>query len=281
MDKLTAINSKDIKVEYKSDNEIVGTREHYHNAYEVAFFIKANIKIFAKNIKYNIGNGDLLFINQYDLHKIVYNNNSEYIRFVLNIKKRYLKNILKEINAQSLLSHLEELKYKKLTTNLEERNHLQYFFNSLNNIKNNNPYPDRKLQEGIIKSQLITLTSQIHNLFQDKQDHPKISNKEKHVYDIIQFLDNNFLENIDLELLSARFHLNKYYISRIFKQVTGFSLIEYIQHKRIIQAQKILKNTNKEISDVCFTCGFNNLQHFYRVFKKITETTPCKFRNKN
>ncbi|HHW49780.1 MAG TPA: helix-turn-helix transcriptional regulator [Clostridiaceae bacterium] len=83
---------------------------------------------------------------------------------------------------------------------------------------------------------------------------------------------------ITLELLSKKFYLSKFYISRIFIEITGFSVFEYLQHRRIIEAQKMLKNSRKEIADICYDCGFNNIQYFYLVFKKMTRTAPYKYR---
>ncbi|HHV96245.1 MAG TPA: helix-turn-helix transcriptional regulator [Clostridiaceae bacterium] len=81
-----------------------------------------------------------------------------------------------------------------------------------------------------------------------------------------------------MESLEKRFHFSKYYLSHIFKQLTGFTIIEYVQHRRIIEAQRMLRYTNKDIIEIGYDCGFNNIQHFYRVFSKITGTTPLHYR---
>jgi YesN/AraC family two-component response regulator len=79
-------------------------------------------------------------------------------------------------------------------------------------------------------------------------------------------------------LLEEKFYLNKFHISHVFKEITDFSVIEYVQQRRVIEAQKQLTYSQKKIIDICFDCGFNNIQHFHRVFKKITGVTPHKYR---
>lgn len=44
--------------------------------------------------------------------------------------------------------------------------------------------------------------------------------------------------------------------------------MEYVQYRRVIEAQKLLKDTDNDIISVYYECGFNNVQHFYLVFKK-------------
>jgi len=52
--------------------------------------LKANVEIFLKNKKYNITDGDLFFINAYDIHKIIYSKHSDYVRYVINKKNPIL-----------------------------------------------------------------------------------------------------------------------------------------------------------------------------------------------
>jgi AraC-like DNA-binding protein len=54
--------------------------------------------------------------------------------------------------------------------------------------------------------------------------------------------------------------------------------MEYVQYRRTIEAQKLLEDTDKDILSVYYDCGFNNVQHFYRVFRKISKVTPSQYR---
>ena len=166
--KLSNINCKDIIIDYKEEEVKTKEREHYHNAYEIAFFIRANINIFAKNIKYKISDGDLLFIDSYDLHKIIYKNNDEYIRFVLNISEEFLNYTLEEMKIGKIFEKIKKTDYKKITTSLKEREHLKYIFQYLHKIKNNKTYDYKNIRQAIIKSQLVTIITRIYDLMQSK-----------------------------------------------------------------------------------------------------------------
>ncbi len=67
--------------------------------------------------------------------------------------------------------------------------------------------------------------------------------------------------------------------SRLIKQSTGKSFVEFVNEIRLGNATRLLIETNKTISEVCFECGFNNLSNFNRSFKKIQGCTPTEFRD--
>lgn len=66
--------------------------------------------------------------------------------------------------------------------------------------------------------------------------------------------------------------------SRFFKLRTGKTLSDYIIDIRLGYASRMLVDSNKTISEICFECGFNNLSNFNRIFKKKRNMTPKLFR---
>ena len=69
------------------------------------------------------------------------------------------------------------------------------------------------------------------------------------------------------------------YVLRTFKKVTGQTLHSVLIHNRIEYAKKILRSTQKDIIDIAWDCGFDNLSTFYHVFRKSTGKTPKKYRD--
>ena len=67
------------------------------------------------------------------------------------------------------------------------------------------------------------------------------------------------------------------HFSKQFKSITGVGLSEYINVSRISKAEKLLRKTNKPITEIATECGFNDSNYFAAVFKKIKGTTPKKY----
>lgn len=74
-----------------------------------------------------------------------------------------------------------------------------------------------------------------------------------------------------------KYALSRSHFSKLFKQVTGVGLNEYINITRITAAQNLLSKSNYSITEVASACGFNDSNYFAAVFKKIKGITPKKY----
>lgn len=82
-----------------------------------------------------------------------------------------------------------------------------------------------------------------------------------------------------LDQLADLCGLSRYFFCRKFREVTGASPIEYMNKCRISQAKRLLIETGKSIKEIMLDCGFENESHFFRLFKRLTGTTPTMFSN--
>ncbi len=94
------------------------------------------------------------------------------------------------------------------------------------------------------------------------------------------FLDRHYTEHITLDHLAETFFINKYYLSRIFKQQFGSSPIEYLLHVRITQAKILLRFTDHTIEQISARCGIPDSNYFARIFKKIEGCSPGEYRRR-
>lgn len=95
---------------------------------------------------------------------------------------------------------------------------------------------------------------------------------------ITEFIYKNLTGKISLSELASLVSLHPGSLSRMFKQSTGYSIVEYINRIRIGLACKLLDETNEPIINIAFDCGFQNLSHFNRFFKKAKSATPSAYR---
>ena len=93
-----------------------------------------------------------------------------------------------------------------------------------------------------------------------------------------QYIQAHFYENITLADLADHVHLSPAYFSHLFHQIVGVSLTNYIQKVRVEGVKKRLKTTTDSITRIAFDCGFNNLAHFNRVFRKFEGCAPGYYR---
>ena len=92
---------------------------------------------------------------------------------------------------------------------------------------------------------------------------------------ICAYLAANYQQKFSLTDVAARFYLSPYYLSRLFRRVTGQSIVDYINGRRIEAAQRLLESTDLNISAVAEQTGFASAAHFRRVFRETMGTGRC------
>lgn len=108
------------------------------------------------------------------------------------------------------------------------------------------------------------------------------SNKENDfIHKIDQYIENNFNKPITLKILSDLVHFSPSYLSRIFHQEKRVTIRTYLNQVRINHAIKLLKETNVPVHEVARDCGFINVSHFNRVFKRYIGKSPAEVRKEN
>jgi AraC-like DNA-binding protein len=116
---------------------------------------------------------------------------------------------------------------------------------------------------------------------------PDIFNRNKQetrppvVLDAMEYIQRRLGEPLKVSQLAHRANLSVDYFSKIFHLSTGQSPINYILQKKIERAQYLITTTEKQQGEIAELTGFENVQHFSRVFKRITGLTPGAYKNQN
>jgi AraC-like DNA-binding protein len=98
------------------------------------------------------------------------------------------------------------------------------------------------------------------------------------INDTLQFISVNYQNSIKLSEIANQFNMSTTAFCNFFKRKTGKTVITYINEYRIAQACKMLISTDKNIGEIAFECGFNNISNFNRTFKSIIGKTPGIYR---
>lgn len=132
---------------------------------------------------------------------------------------------------------------------------------------------DMQINENL--SKILTL------LMEDSWNVETHSNYTKHydIYEIKKYLDENYTQKITLDEISERYYINKFYLTRVFKEQFGTSINNYLLSLRITQAKSELRFTNKSIEQVGLDAGIGSGNYFSRTFTKFEGISPSEYRN--
>lgn len=109
-------------------------------------------------------------------------------------------------------------------------------------------------------------------------DQNRNDTKKTNLLAIKHYLDAHFSEKIALDDLAERFYINKYYLTRIFKEQFGSSISSYLLSVRITHAKQELRFTDNSAEQIGNECGIGDLYYFSRVFKKVEGCTISEYR---
>ena len=96
--------------------------------------------------------------------------------------------------------------------------------------------------------------------------------------EIIQYIMEHYSEVYGLEDLAGIFYMDKSYLSRIFKEVTNFTVNEFINCQRIGHARDMLLDESLSMEEISQRLGYERLSYFDRVFKKYVGMSPLQYR---
>ncbi len=97
------------------------------------------------------------------------------------------------------------------------------------------------------------------------------------IQNIVTYIDFHSEENLNLSYFSNKFAMNKTYISTLFKKETGFTLTEYVHQIRMHKAITLLNLYSSPITTIATSCGYNDISHFTRIFKRFYGMSPKQY----
>lgn len=101
------------------------------------------------------------------------------------------------------------------------------------------------------------------------------------IFNAINYISDNYNKELNVEEVARISMLSQSYFSYLFKSITTKTFVEYLNGIRISKAMELLKNTDKKVLEVCYDVGFNNVNHFNRLFRQKTGITPMIYRRRN
>jgi len=96
---------------------------------------------------------------------------------------------------------------------------------------------------------------------------------------VFAYVDEHYGDKLTVQLLADIAGLSRYHFSRLFKQATDKSLVEYVNLVRINKSEELLRNKTMNISEIALATGFSDIYYFSRTFKKLKKVSPTEWRN--
>ncbi|WP_070000093.1 AraC family transcriptional regulator [Cellulosilyticum sp. I15G10I2] len=261
------------------DSEFTMPAKHFHNEYEIYYLLKGERYYFIENETYLVNEGSLVFINHNQIHKTGSVSEAYHDRIVIELRSDYLAPFFASVGDFSLENYFSKY-YGVLHLDSKSQSYVEnLLFDIVKEIQNKAPgyklAAYTKLTELLIYAMRLQSKENVFSM-------PKPSQKVKHqkIHELTLYITENYAQIQSLDDLAKYFYISKCYLSRLFKEVTGFTVNEYISICKIKKAQELLISSDYNISEITSLLGYNSITSFEKAFKKYTETTPLKYRKK-
>ncbi len=109
---------------------------------------------------------------------------------------------------------------------------------------------------------------------------PSLDTLAKHMDPVLDYIHLHYNENLSLHTLANMVHLSEGQFCRSFKHFTGMTPFQYLNRHRILQSCQDLYHTDKKITEIAYSHGFNNISYYNRAFLKVMHMPPSEYRKR-
>ena len=102
--------------------------------------------------------------------------------------------------------------------------------------------------------------------------------KDARMIEIMNYIQANYID-VTLDDLADKFYLSKPYLSKYIREKSGMTFGDLVKKIRMKKARALLKSSSMTVENIALSVGYQNVEHFNRLFKKAYNMTPVQFRN--
>lgn len=248
---------------------------HLHQDYELFYLLEGECVYLINGRTWCVEKDQLVFISKNIMHKTMKVQGKNYARIVINFRDDFLPEAEQELahklfHSSPLVVAIPGAKQPGINRIIQalyleyqkKENYLDLYGRSL-------------LTQLLIESLRIVEEKGESSVEKADLSYEKESND---IAEIVTYINSSFSSDLSLSSLSRRFYKSEQYISRLFKQVTGCNIADYVNAVRINEAKRLLLETNMKIYQIAHRIGYSNPVHLWRVFTRVTGTPPNQYR---
>lgn len=248
----------------------------HYNDYEVYYLLEGERCYFIGTKIYHLKQGSLVFVRRNVIHKTALSREAHHDRILLEISRSYLESVF-AITGELTLHDFFQDDCIILSLESEEQNFITELLLALGRELGTKNSGFRLLAKSLV-AELFIYAKRMENKTNPSASSRTDDPRHRQIEQIACYIAENCCSPLSLNSIAEQFYMNKCYLSRIFKEITGFTVNGYLHARRIQKARSLLIQNSMNISEVAEAAGYENLTYFERVFKKHTGMSPLEYR---
>lgn len=263
-----AVQTKSFGI-YHSCSNNPNAEIHTHNCCELLLCLRGGKNFLINDQIYEVCDGDLFCVNQFEAHKITFADEKEVERYVIEIHPDFL------FSSSTDETDLSRCFYQR-SSGFSHQIHLkpdesEQILSLLHSLAEAHPFGD----DVVKRCTMLLVLTFVNRLFHQNQpvNEPE---GDRLLQNAVIYINRHFSEEITLSMIAKHCFISVNQLCRLFKESLGTTVIKYLVGKRISEAKKYLK-AGHSVSDTALMCGFQDYSHFIRTFTASVGISPGKY----
>ncbi len=255
-----------------SDN-MKGYSNHHHDAHELLYVVSGEIAVNIDGEESVADAGSLLIFSRFEEHSVRILT-SEYRRYSLLVSSEISQRAENYLLSSVLINR--SCGFRHIIDCGESSARIESIMKEIaDESRRKLPMYEKTLDAALVRL-LVELYRISPDLFLTDE------NKNTEIVRSIQSrFETDYPDSFSLVALAAEYHISPSHLAHIFKDITGYSPIDYLLSCRLSAAKDLLGRTDKSIKEIIDLCGFSDESNFSRMFRSKVGMTPSDFRRKN
>lgn len=245
---------------------------HWHREIEIIRVLEGKLHVKLNTNEYIAEKGDVLFVNSETVHQAT-PEDCVYECLVFHIDFLYTETVTGRFFIESILNRDYVVKEYFSADDVKTRTRANEIF---------------KAMKGSSTGYKFRVIAAFYNFFAEIIDANNYSLAATNVAPcdknilklkkILSYIRENYDKQIALTDMAKHAEMSFKYFGTFFKGMTGKTPVDYLNEYRIEKASRKLMNTDMSITEIAYSCGFNDLSYFIKMFKRINKVSPGKYR---
>ena len=250
---------------------------HYHEFDKLIFFLGGNVTYMVEGVTYFLQPWDVLLVQHNLIHKPEIDANEPYERIVIWLGRDYLtERSTPEEPLDQCFDLARERGFHLLRADGERRLQYMQTIRRLEEALRSQEFGAARMADTLCQQLLIDVNREIlrSRTAQEERDSYRVDPKME---EVLKYITSHLEEELSVDLLAKRFFISRYYLMHRFKDVTGYTVHQYISQKRLLRAGELIRQ-GIPVMKAAEQSGFSDYSTFLRAFQKTFHMSAKEFR---
>lgn len=253
---------------------------HIHDEIEIVCVLRGTLSLRIGSTVHTLKKNDIAIVNRLVPHKFFDNNFAKFILLQFKPTNIYENNKSIDIKYLTPFFHTRDFSYFVAPCETPALSEMISVISEIEKkIKEHSIAYELAVESDLVRLLYLMYQAQVFNMkiiesVKQKRNLQQLST-------LLKYLESHYDELITLEQACTIAKLDYHYFSRVFKEKTGKTFVEYLSFIRILNAQKLLVETDEPIATIAKNVGMPNVSYFNRKFKAQNGLTPGQYREAN